>query len=999
MPYVLSFLILFTSVLIAVSYYKVSESEGRKHFDQMVELTKVDILERFALYEQALRGEKSLFGLFSDIKRAEWNKYVNSLNIRDALPGVKGLGFIENVSQDNLEELIEQARLDGYATFHNHPETTFEDKFIVKYLAPEAANADLIGFDIGSDISKRAAVEHARDTGKATFTARDASLNKGGQDKANVLLLLPVYNKNVEVNLLAERRENLLGFVFSPIIFQHFFQDLGTKELSFVIYDGEKIEKGRQLYQNFEKYKPGYYSSQNTFEIGGRHWTMMATDNDLFARPFYIKGSFLIILSGFIISILVFLFTHYLLHENEEKSEQIQKNQSRLSQSEKFLNLMMNSIPDLIFVKDKDFKVVRANEAFLNVYPPEKRDKVIGYTGVENFSTEEANLFLEQDRVAFKNGISQTNETLTLYNGEEINIFTTKVKFYDEDNAEYILGIGRDVSKIIQTQKDLENQVEERTKRYKEQKDIAEQAGKAKEEFLANMSHELRTPLNSIIGLTNILLEEGSFKTEDAESLGIIKSASDNLLRTVNDILDISKIESGNVELEANSFNLADLATSLVDQIKPLASQKGLEVKDNLDVLQDTYIRADEHRIARIITNLLGNAVQYTNEGEIKVNFEIDSEEGGEKKNITIAVADTGIGIAKEKQEKIFDKFSQAEKSTERVYGGTGLGLAITKRLVDLMMGAITVESEEGVGTTFTVKLPFLTSTKAEADEEKKRNAPHATMSEPAKNTIHISKAHILVAEDHEFNQVFIKKILKRIGNDNYELVPNGVAALDAYKKGKFDLVLMDCHMPKMDGYETTQKIREHELTIGKKGKTPIVAMTADIMPGTQERCLSVGMDAYISKPVDEGFFKDVLQNWFDLTQKTKDITPKGMDKKNNDLNGKHINLSILDEYTNNDEALKKELINTFHTKSSKDLSVLKENVLDGKNKAWVETAHSLKGSSGYIGADILKKLCDFAQSMEDASAEDRRKTYTEIDNEYQKILDILQREGFIKAA
>ena len=647
---------------------------------------------------------------------------------------------------------------------------------------------------------------------------------------------------------------------------------------------------------------------------------------------------------------------------------------------------MMDTIPDLIFVKNKDYKIVQANNAFFNIYPPNKRNKVIGYTCVENFSDEESKLFLEQDRIAFENGFSQVYEDIKIFNGKILNIFTTKVKFYDDDNNEYILAIGRDISDLIEVQKNLERKIEERTHKYKVQKNIAEEAARIKEQFLANMSHELRTPLNSIIGLTKILIDEGNFKADEKESLSIINSASDSLLRTVNDILDISKIESGKMSIENKSFNMSDFLNDIIEQIKPLANKKGLSIKDNIEELGDVYVNSDSHKISKIIVNLLGNAVRYTDEGHIKIKIQLDDKEN-EYTDFTIIVSDTGIGISQEKQEVIFDEFSQGEGSEER--GGTGLGLCITKKLIDLMKGFITVDSKVGFGSTFTVKLPLMKS----SQEESNKNNENKFLLLDQKEKMHISKAKIYIAEDHELNKILIQKILKRIGNDNFLIFSNGIEILQSFKKSRCDLILMDCHMPQMDGYEAASKIRKFENDSKEEYLTPIISMTADIMPGTKDKCLDAGMSDYLSKPIDELLLKEKLQKWFNLYNYEEAKLENDLDDKK-DINTS-INLSLLDSYTNNNKD-KKEMVDVFYNKSLQDLGVLKSNCLDGINLVWVETSRSLKDSSEYIGAGSLKNMCIIGQAMLDSTEEERLSIYKKIKEEHERICNALVFEGFL---
>ena len=404
-------------------------------------------------------------------------------------------------------------------------------------------------------------------------------------------------------------------------------------------------------------------------------------------------------------------------------------------------------------------------------------------------------------------------------------------------------------------------------------KDLAEKANQTKDDFLANMSHELRTPLNSIIGLVKILLHENTILREHKETLNIVDRSSNSLLQIVDDILDISKIEAGMVDLEKNNFNISGLMYSIISQIKPLTDKKNLELRHNIDDLPVAYVTGDEFRLNRILLNLMSNAVKYTMEGYIDIKITIE-EGAGDYIYFSCAIEDSGIGIAADKIDHVFGKFTQAEESTSRQFGGTGLGLNITKKLVDLMNGEINVKSQINKGSTFTVDLSF---PKAESVIEKKSsqeyctNTPHIVSRERKE----ITDSKILVAEDHEFNKIFIQKLLERFNCKNFTLVENGQEALEAFSREAYDMVLMDCHMPEMNGYDATRAIRkiENDQCVAN---IPIIAMTADAMKGTRDVCLQAGMSEYISKPINEEALRLLVSRWFVLSESEESQPSKG---------------------------------------------------------------------------------------------------------------------------
>jgi len=393
----------------------------------------------------------------------------------------------------------------------------------------------------------------------------------------------------------------------------------------------------------------------------------------------------------------------------------------------------------------------------------------------------------------------------------------------------------------------LESIVTERTAQLEQQKIMAETSAqraerseKAKEEFLANMSHEIRTPMNAIMGMTRLLLEDTPLETQ-MKYLNAIRMSSDNLLVIINDILDLSKIQAGKMELEQIPFNLRSLLNNLGEIMKFKSDEKNIDFKIIIDETLPECVVGDQVRLNQILINLTGNAIKFTEKGHVYIRCRNVISDNNQ---VTIAfdVEDTGVGIAQDKIDTIFDSFSQADVATTRKFGGTGLGLSISKRLTELSGGLLSVSSELGKGSVFTATIPFPIGT---METEKESAADLAAMKAGTDLPI-----RILLVEDNMFNQmVATDSIAKMFANVTIDIAENGKIAVEKISAGDYAVVLMDVQMPVMDGYEAARTIRLLENK--QKSKIPIVAMTASVIKSEVDRCYENGMDDFIAKPFE----------------------------------------------------------------------------------------------------------------------------------------------------
>lgn len=455
------------------------------------------------------------------------------------------------------------------------------------------------------------------------------------------------------------------------------------------------------------------------------------------------------------------------------------------------------------------------------------------------------------------------------------------------------------------------NQLELRTKNIEldAQKKIAERAVLAKDSFLANMSHEIRTPLNAIIGFTD-LLAQTKLDTVQQDYIGSVQVAGENLLLIVNDILDLSKIESGNLVIEGQPFNLKKTLKHIYKLLK-VKVPKDIEFNLFLDADMPDNVIGDQGRLNQILVNLTGNALKFTEEGEVTVSVKL-VDETEDHYALRFSVKDTGIGIPEDKLATIFERFKQAEESTTRRFGGTGLGLNIVKQLVELHGSEIQVKSKPHRGSEFFFVFQY-----------KKVN--HDEIAAEAVSEDKLGKLKILLCEDNLLNQKLVRSVIQNFGFE-LDIAENGEEGIALLSKNRYDLVLMDLQMPVKDGYQTTEYIRnEMKLTI------PIIAMTAHSLVGEQERCFDVGMDAYVPKP-----FKQPV-----LLKAIKTV----MNKDLNAVKKRKIDFSYLDEMACGDPAFKKEMISLFIEKIPAELEHLEEAFNSKSHDKVKKLSHNMKSS------------------------------------------------------
>jgi PAS domain S-box-containing protein len=562
---------------------------------------------------------------------------------------------------------------------------------------------------------------------------------------------------------------------------------------------------------------------------------------------------------------------YLLLRRRVALARALSAQQAANEKEQRMLRLIIDSLPDLIYVKDTESHFLLANPAQRMFVSGQAEDSLVGSTDFSFFPFEVATGFFNDEQQIIRSGVSLVGqaERMTDATGKEIWLLTTKVPFRDKDGTVAgIIGLGRDVTARKQIEAELENARVQ-----------AEAASQAKSEFLANMSHEIRTPLNGVIGMTDLVLDT-DLTAEQREYLETVKFSADSLLNVINDILDFSKIEAGKIDIESIDFDLRECVETTLKTLVLRAEEKNLELLCDFAPEVPNIVCGDSTRLRQVLFNLVGNAIKFTSEGQVALKVEVESSDN-QGAVLHFTVADTGIGIPREKQGIIFEAFTQADASTTRQFGGTGLGLTITSRLVGMMGGKIWVASEPGKGSEFhfTARVGMGSA-----------QVLHAPTGVP--NGL-LADVRVLVVDDNLTNRRILEGILTRWGMRPH-CVENGEQAIAelvwADTAGDpYGLILTDMNMPFMSGFTMVERMRGE---LGMATATVIMLSSASYR-GDAARCKELGLAGYLTKPIRQGELREAISRALDRRGKYG-VSASPVPKPDRRVSAQQVSLNIL---------------------------------------------------------------------------------------------------------
>ncbi len=820
-------------------------------------------------YLDDLYAIEGLFMASKQVDRDEFRRFVAGSFQRH--PGIQALEWVPRIPLPDKEPFEAQARSEGFAGFRiveKAPDgklvevSARGEYFPAYFLEPFAKNRAALGFDLGSNPARREALELARDSGYPVASARIALLQGDGEE-SGVLIFLPIYDHQAELGSVEQRRQRLKGFALGVFRIDTMVQtawsnfdlsdvdyrllDISAPQASRLLFGNLPAEAGERTAQRQAGFSAPTLSARADFDFAGRPWRLEFSPTSKFlaevdhweARRLLfgglliasILGAFILIIVGrtAMIAQLVKVRTEDLTTANAELARWVAERKQMveaLQESEAKARAIVDTAVDAIICIDENGTVQSFNHAAEEIFGYSATE-VIGHNinllQPEPYHSEHDSYLRHYLETGQKKIIGQGREVIGRHkDGHQfpIDLAVSEVQL---DTRRLFTGIIRDITDRKQSEQELLLA-----------KDQAEAANQAKSDFLASMSHEIRTPMNAIIGMAE-LLEETPLTPEQHEYVHVFQSAGETLLSLINDILDISKLEAGQLELEKIDFDLREVMEKTCEILALRAHKKGLELACHLAPETPERLQGDPLRLRQVLVNLIGNAIKFTERGEVVLEAKpLSNAAEQEPVELLFAVSDTGIGIPADKQQAIFERFTQVDASTTRQYGGTGLGLNISKRIVEALNGKIWVESETGKGSTFYFSGQFIHS---------------AAAPEPPPLT-DLSGYQVLVVDDCAANRLVLRDTLTSWGAKITE-AENGKLALQQMQQAKaagrpFELVLLDCRMPEMDGFEVAGDIQLNSSFAG----TTVMMLTSDNRAGDIARARQLGLAAYMVKPI-----------------------------------------------------------------------------------------------------------------------------------------------------
>lgn len=947
-------------------------------FAYKAERTAASIQQRFDAYQEVLRGLQGLFVSPYDVSRTEFRAYVELLRLTERYRSAQEFWFARHVSAAERpgyearvrRELAARGDADNFVI---QPAGERDEYLVVEYVHPFAENRRFLGSDLLTVPERKNAIASTRKTHQLVLSGRLSGM--GGAAHYALIAAIPVHG--------GQEFSGTVSMVFRPAdVIGAVAQQQDLAGLDLEIYDNAEAaarsDAARRVLahdgesgaaQLTRTGQPVRYQRTLPLRIGDREWALVVT-----ALPGYAAAAIetwlppILVAGGFIVTLLLYLLTVFLVAMRQRAESQF---------AETF-----DFIPDGLLIVNKSGRILRANspaEAMFGygrgeligqpleiLIPDDKRVKhaslraeffthpsrrPMGARGVEIFGrARDGRIFPAEVELA---PLETKDGTVVITDIRDISSRVEAARALEATNLE-----------LMRERTELARRVSERTAELAAANEALQREMQVKQDFLATMSHEIRTPLTGLLGMLELL----SFSTltdEQRHELVIARESGKSLARIIDDVLDISKIEAGRLQLSPQPENLRQLAESVRNAHLSVASAKGISLMSFVDPRIHPVLMLDGMRVKQILQNFVSNALKFTAEGYVEIRAESIAQTE-DRDTVRFTVRDTGVGIVPEAQAWLFERYSQADSGVARRYGGTGLGLSICKKLVEMMGGEIAVESKLGEGSAFSVTLtfPFV-----EAGEEA---APAHPVAPEAVAGLDSSGLPVLAVDDHPTNRTLIARQLGLLGLP-VELAENGNQALAKWKSGHYCLILTDCHMPGMDGYELTRTVREIESREGRP-HLPIIAWTAAALHDEVQRCHAAGMDDVLVKPNDLVALRQVLARWLPFAPangRQPLVASMALDR---------AALTALAGSAEDETAI----LHDFIAQTQRDLAALEAALTANDLAAAAREAHRIKGASRMIGAQVLAQRSDrLEQAVHGGNAQEAHQRLAEMQADF----------------
>ena len=856
-----------------------------QELQQRTDFVATKIASRMQTYSYALLQMRGLLALVPNLNQAQLEAYVAQIDLMNRYPGLRGIGLARRVPTEDLARHVLAMRLQGMLDYRVFPPASDPDAFPVVLLAPlDQSNKGVIGFDMYSDKVRQAAMHAAASSGSVQLSGAVhlKGLAANLPSSLGCMIYVPVYKAGAAIDSVAARLSAVTGIFYSPFRAQDLFNSIFgvtssvDQEVTFRIFDNDPSGPQTLLYDRElatdakARDHAGGAPLTRDLSLAGRTWTLVVRPLPGLYHGIATRLPIIVFLVGLLISLaltrVLYAYAAQSLHDRQgrQRAEATALRARLLAQCGTILNSSAKGQAGIQRLADQ---VVADFAEVCTIHLVDAR------------GTWELNILAQredQSNLDFQREINrllnQSNSPFTAHMREQAPASTLATSMISKFKAAGVgsfvsvpLTVGgrcrgfmtfiRSARHLLYCQEDLAYGEEvagrvamalENSQLYaeiREAKEQAEAANRAKSTFLANISHEIRTPLGAVLGFADMLQDQHLNATDRAAFTATIVRNARELSHLIDDLLDLSKVEAGKIDIERLPTRILDVLTDIKTSLGLRAEAKGIVLAINIAAEVPDQVLTDPTRLRQILLNLIGNALKFTAEGRVEVDVSYVPGVGDDAQ-VVFRVKDTGPGIARESQSALFQPFTQADASTTRRYGGTGLGLVLSRLLARALGGDVALEqSVVGEGSTFVVTIaarPVVIDSSVEAPAYVAERPGSKALSRGKK----LDGLHLLLAEDLPDNQLLITRLLKASGA-TVDVVDNGLAAIESASQTSYDLVLMDLQMPLLDGFGATLELRRLGLTI------PIVALTAHALREERDKCLAAGCDDHLTKPVN----------------------------------------------------------------------------------------------------------------------------------------------------